>query len=60
MVNYYYQKEVNKYKDDYFFKILLVGDSYVDKTSLLTRFIGDNFKDKFCRTIGFDFKIKII
>ncbi|WJX13877.1 Ras-related protein RABC2a [Trifolium repens] len=44
---------------DYSFKILLVGDSGVGKSSLLLSFISDsNSVDDLSPTIGVDFKIK--
>jgi len=36
-------------------KIVLVGNSYVGKTSMLTRFMDDKFEDNFISTIGVDF-----
>lgn len=45
---------------DYLFKILLVGDSGVGKSSLLLRFADDTFCDSYISTIGVDFKIKTV
>ncbi|PKA60854.1 Ras-related protein RABC2a [Apostasia shenzhenica] len=42
---------------DYSFKILLVGDSGVGKSSMLVSFISNHFED-LTPTIGVDFKIK--
>ncbi|XP_022765481.1 ras-related protein RABC2a-like isoform X2 [Durio zibethinus] len=47
----------NKY--DYSFKILLIGDSGVGKSSLLVTFIS-NFVHDLSPTIGVDFKIKMV
>jgi len=45
---------------DYLFKLLLIGDSGVGKTSLLFRFADDKFNNSFISTIGIDFKIRTI
>ncbi|GLC38103.1 GTP-binding protein yptV3 [Pleodorina starrii] len=43
---------------DFTLKILLLGDSGVGKTSLLTRFAHDNFDEQVASTIGVDFAVK--
>jgi len=43
---------------DYLFKILLVGDTGVGKSSILYRFTDNKFSTVFPSTIGVDFKIK--
>ncbi|GAA0169589.1 small GTPase [Lithospermum erythrorhizon] len=43
---------------DYSFKVLLIGDSGVGKSSLLLSFISHNSVPGFSPTIGVDFKIK--
>jgi GTPase SAR1 family protein len=44
---------------DYLFKTLLVGDSSVGKTSVVTKFMDDNFdSDANISTIGVDFSIR--
>ena len=40
---------------DYLFKIILVGNSTVGKTSLLMRFIDNSYTDEILTTIGIDF-----
>jgi small GTP-binding protein len=42
---------------DYFFKMLLIGDSGVGKSSLLLRFTSDTF-DNLPPTVGVDFRLK--
>ena len=43
---------------DYLFKVLLIGNSGVGKSSLLVRFSDDIFHDTHMPTIGVDFKIR--
>ena len=43
---------------DYLFKILLVGNTSVGKSSLLLRFSENVFNESFLPTIGVDFKIR--
>lgn len=45
---------------DLLFKLLLIGDSGVGKTSILFRFSDDAFNTTFISTIGIDFKIKTV
>lgn len=40
---------------DYIFKIVLIGDTSVGKSSLLVRFSDDQFSDTYVTTIGVDF-----
>ena len=44
-------------KHDFLFKISLIGDSNVGKTSIIIRFIDDFFKEETQSTIGIDFKV---
>jgi len=45
---------------DFIFKILLLGNSNVGKSSLFLRFVSDIWNDTFVPTIGVDFKIKTL
>lgn len=45
---------------DYLFKILLIGDSGVGKSSILVQFVDKTFNNSYMSTIGVDFKIKTI
>ena len=45
---------------DYLFKVLLIGNSGVGKSSLLVRFADDTFSENFMPTIGVDFKIRTV
>jgi len=69
-VDYKYQKLENKEYDivkinnpnpsqkyDYLFRICMVGDAAVGKTSLLIRYCDGTFKSIYSNTIGVDFRI---
>ncbi len=43
---------------DYLFKVVLVGNSSVGKSSLLRRFADDSFQESYLATIGVDFRFK--
>jgi Ras-related protein Rab-1A len=47
----------NSSSHKYIFRICLLGDSGVGKTSLLTRYCDSIFKDKYSNTIGVDFRV---
>ena len=40
------------------FKIVMIGDLYVGKTSLLVRFADDDFSEDYASTIGVDFRYR--
>jgi small GTP-binding protein len=52
-------KRVSEYiaKHDYMFRICIVGDANVGKTSLLTRYCDNVFKETYNNTIGVDFRV---
>lgn len=43
---------------DYLFKVLLVGNSGVGKSTIVERYVDDRFNEMHLATIGVDFKIK--
>lgn len=45
---------------DHLFKVVIIGNSSVGKSSILSRFCDDIFAESFIPTIGVDFKIKHI
>ena len=42
------------------FKIILLGNSSVGKTSIVNRFIGDRFESDYTATVGPEFQAKIM
>lgn len=42
------------------YKIVIVGNSAVGKSSLLIRFCDDQFRDMYLSTIGVDFRFKTL
>ena len=44
---------------DYMFKLLIIGNSSVGKTSFLFRYSDNSFTSSFVSTVGIDFKVKI-
>jgi Ras-related protein Rab-1A len=51
---------VKNYDPDFIFKLILVGNSGIGKSSLLLKFCCDNFNDNYTSTIGVDFKVNTI
>ena len=45
---------------DYLFKIIIIGDSGIGKSSVLFRFADDVYNESYITTIGVDFKIKTV
>ncbi|XP_032811594.1 ras-related protein Rab-3C-like [Petromyzon marinus] len=45
---------------DYMFKLLIIGNSSVGKTSFLFRYSDDTFSSAFVSTVGIDFKVKTV
>ena len=52
-------EKINDYQipHKYLFRIFLLGDAGVGKTSLLTRFCDNSFKENYNNTIGVDFRL---
>jgi Ras-related protein Rab-1A len=48
---------MNNIGHDYLYKLLLIGDSGVGKSSILNRFTENYFHENYISTIGVDFKI---
>ena len=44
---------------DYMFKLLIIGNSSVGKTSVLFRYADEQFTSQFVSTVGIDFKGKL-
>lgn len=45
---------------DYMFKLLIIGNSSVGKTSFLFRYADDTYTSAFVSTVGIDFKVKTV
>jgi len=45
---------------DFLAKVIIVGDSGVGKTNLLTKYCDNEFEDAYVATIGIDFKLKMV
>lgn len=53
-------ESLSKKPHKHIFKIIIVGNSGVGKTSILTRYTDDVFTESFISTIGVDFRFKTI
>lgn len=49
-----------KNSTEFMCKVIIVGDSGVGKTNLITKFCDDLFEENYVATIGIDFKLKTI
>ncbi|XP_072129852.1 ras-related protein Rab-3C-like [Mobula birostris] len=56
----YGQKDASDQNFDYMFKLLIIGNSSVGKTSFLFRYADDTFTSAFVSTVGIDFKVKTV
>ncbi|XP_058536120.1 ras-related protein Rab-3C isoform X2 [Ochotona princeps] len=56
----YSQKDSSDQNFDYMFKLLIIGNSSVGKTSFLFRYADDSFTSAFVSTVGIDFKVKTV
>ena len=50
--------QINFTKDDLYYKIMLIGGSYVGKTQILKRFCREEFEEKYFPTFGMDFRVQ--
>lgn len=55
-----FQKDAADQNFDYMFKLLIIGNSAVGKTSFLFRYADDSFTSAFVSTVGIDFKVKTV
>ena len=44
--------------NDYLFKVIIIGDANVGKSSLISQFCNEKFMDTVASTVGVDFYIK--
>lgn len=54
------KKEGGDQNFDYMFKLLIIGNSSVGKTSFLFRYCDNSFTSAFVSTVGIDFKVKTV
>lgn len=63
LADYFSQEDITVSQglnSDYVFKLILIGDSSVGKSSILSRFSDNTFLDTSSPTIGIDFNTKLI
>ena len=46
---------MNKNKSKHYFKIIIVGDASVGKSSLISRFVDNSYRNDYVITLGVDF-----
>ncbi|KAM4021474.1 ras-related protein Rab-3B [Anomaloglossus baeobatrachus] len=56
----YGHRDASDQNFDYMFKLLIIGNSSVGKTSFLFRYADDTFTSAFVSTVGIDFKVKTV
>ena len=54
------QSNMNKNINSYNFKVILLGDSSVGKTSIFTRFLAGKFDENYKCTVGTEYKLHSI
>lgn len=54
------QKDAADQNFDYMFKLLIIGNSSVGKTSFLFRYADNSYTSAFVSTVGIDFKVKTV
>jgi len=55
-----WQRDAADQNFDYMFKLLIIGNSSVGKTSFLFRYADNSFTSAFVSTVGIDFKVKTV
>lgn len=56
----YYKSHLIDKSPTHIFKILLLGDAYVGKTSLRRKFMGNAFNNNYMMTLGADISVKMV
>lgn len=50
----------NNHQKEHLYKILVIGDLGVGKTSIIKRYVHHNFSPNYRATIGVDFALKVL